>query len=110
AVTALTFTLADEHSDAYRQFLSRRSAWQARLIERGTATWYGAFDGGALVGSLGLVSFDRIARFQDVQTAPTHRKRGIASALLAAATRTNAERYVILAEPNTAASRVYRRA
>ena len=109
AVTALTFTLADEHSDASRQFLNRRAAWQARMIERGTATWYGAFDGDTLVGSLGLVTFDRIARFQDVQTAPTHRKRGIASALLAAA-RTDVERYVILAEPNSDASRVYRRA
>lgn len=109
AVTALTFALADEHSDAYRQFLNRRAAWQARMIERGSATWYGAFDGDALVGSLGLVRFDRIARFQDVQTAPTHRKRGIASALLAAA-RTDVERYVILAEPNSNASSLYRRA
>jgi ribosomal protein S18 acetylase RimI-like enzyme len=55
------------------------------------------------------VRFDRIARFQDVQTAPTHRKRGIASALLAAA-RSDVDRYVILAEPNSNASSLYRRA
>jgi GNAT superfamily N-acetyltransferase len=110
AVSALTFSIADDHSEAYRQFLNRRTAWTARMIERGAATWYGAFDGSALVGSLGLVTFDRIARFQDVQTEATHRRRGVASSLLAAAARTNIDRYVILAEPNSDAARVYKRA
>ena len=109
-VSALTFAIADDHSEAYRQFLNRRTAWKARMIDRGTATWYGAFDGSTLVGSLGLVAFDRIARFQDVQTAATHRRRGIASSLLAAVARANIDRYVILAEPNSEAARVYKRA
>ena len=112
AVADLGFLIADDHSDKYRRFLNRRAAWKAFIIERGLGAFWGAFDGDELVGSLGLVTLDRLARYQDVQTAPAHRKRGIASALLAAAAAavTDIERYVIVAEPASEASRVYARA
>lgn len=111
AVADLGFAIADDHSDTFRQFLNRRAAWKADLIAAKFGTFWGAFDGDQLVGSLGLVPLDRVARYQDVQTAATHRKRGIASALLgAAAAAVAVERYVIVAEPESDASRIYTRA
>ena len=130
AVADLGFLISDDHSDKFRRFINKRSAWKAHIIERGLGTFWGAFDGDTLVGSLGLVKLDRLARYQDVETAPTHRKRGIASALLATAAAGidhisaplrgaarpgeagpfGVERFVIVAEPESAASRVYARA
>ncbi len=110
AVGDLGFAIADNHSDSFRQFHNRQTRWKTGLVERGVATWWGAFDGAQLVGSLGLVPFGRIARYQDVQTAATHRRRGIASALLVAAATLDVDRYIIVAEPESEASRIYTRA
>ncbi|HET9989302.1 MAG TPA: hypothetical protein VFQ65_12315, partial [Kofleriaceae bacterium] len=53
---------------------------------------------------------DKVARYQDVQTAVAYRKRGLASALLAAAARdVPADRYVIMTAGGEA-ERVYARA
>ncbi|MDQ3338643.1 MAG: GNAT family N-acetyltransferase [Myxococcota bacterium] len=111
AAAILSFAISDDHSDTYRHFLNRRAAWKADLVIAKLATFWGAFDGSELVGSLGLVPLDRVARYQDVQTAATHRKRGIASALLAtAAAAVDVDRYVIVADPESDASRIYTRA
>ncbi len=110
ATAALTFAIGDRHDEAYRLFLQRRAAWKRELVETGEASCWGAFDGGSLVASLGLVPLGRIARYQDVQTATTHRQRGIASALLVAAARNvECDRYVIVALPGSDAARVYAR-
>ncbi|MEO6775237.1 MAG: GNAT family N-acetyltransferase [Kofleriaceae bacterium] len=106
----LGWAIADRHDDAYRVFLSRRAHWHARLVERGLAAFYGVYDRGELVASLGLVAMDKVARYQDVATAAAYRKRGLASALLAAAARdVPADRYVILTSVHEA-ERVYARA
>ena len=95
----LAWTLADRHDEAYRQFLQRRAAWQRQLAARGTGRFWGAFDGAALVASLGLVELGTIGRYQDVQTLPAYRGRGLASALLYAAARAaSVERVIVLAE------------
>jgi GNAT superfamily N-acetyltransferase len=96
---ALAWALADRHDESYRQFLQRRAAWQRSLVARGLATWVGAFDGAQLVASLGLVELGTIGRYQDVETLPAYRGRGLASALLHAAARaTSVERVVVLTE------------
>jgi GNAT superfamily N-acetyltransferase len=106
----LGWATADRHDDAYRLFLSRRVHWHAGLVERGLAAFYGVYDRGELVASLGLVPMDKVARYQDVQTAAAYRKRGLASALLAAAARdVPADRYVIMTSGGDA-ERVYARA
>lgn len=114
-IADLGFAIADDHSDHYRQFLNRSARWKADLVESGVAKFYGAFEDDALVGSLGLAHFGDVARYQDVQVAATHRRRGIASTLLAAAadadpTPDRSRRYIIVAEPESDASRVYTRA
>jgi len=117
----LGWAIADRHDDAYRTFLQRRVAWHRDLVVRGRATFWGAHDGDELVASLGLVELGTLARYQDVQTLPAYRRRGLATALLAAAAReafgasnrdvaTRIERVVIIAEPGSDAARVYERA
>ncbi len=116
-VTAdVAYTIGDRHDDTYRLFLDRRAAWHRDLVASGRATFWGAFDGDALVASLGLVWLDdkHVARYQDVQTLPTHRKRGLAAALLDASTRaafarSGIDRVVIIAEPDGAGARLYAR-
>ncbi len=101
----------DRHDDVYRKFLDRRALWKASLVAKGSARVYGAFDGEDLVGSLGLVELGDVARFQDVEVAATHRKRGIASALLAAAAaEATVETLVIVADSGSNAARLYERA
>lgn len=111
ATADLAFAISDRHDDAYRRFVHRRAAWKRELVTGGEATWWGAFDGASLVGSLGLVPLGTRARYQDVQVAASHRRRGIASALLAAsADAAGVDTLVIVALPGSAAARVYERA
>jgi GNAT superfamily N-acetyltransferase len=111
AVAELGFAIADRHDDIYRRFLHRRAAWKRDLVAAGEARFWGAFDGDRLAGSLGIVWLHAVARYLDVQTAASHRKRGIASALLAAAARdARRDTLVIIADPDGDAERVYTRA
>jgi GNAT superfamily N-acetyltransferase len=126
ATADLAYILGDRHDESYRLFLDRRAAWHRGLVARGQARFWGAFDratpdspaplrfgGDALVASLGLVWLDKLARYQDVQTLPSHRRRGLAGALLETSKREafarGAERVVIIAEPGSDAARVYER-
>jgi GNAT superfamily N-acetyltransferase len=106
ATAELAWAIGDRHDDAYHQFLRRRAHWQARVP---TMRFYGGFDAGALVASVGLFEAGAIARFQDVQTLPSHRRRGLAGALLATAARNTSSRFAILAQPGSDAQRVYTR-
>ena len=127
ATADLAWELGDRHDETYRQFLQRRAAWHRDLVTRGSARFYGAFDNTTLVASLGLVRVLDLARYQDVQTLPAYRNRGLARALLAAAARdalgdstsrlrvderawVGVDRVVIVAEPGSAAARLYARA
>jgi GNAT superfamily N-acetyltransferase len=113
ATADLGWIIGDRHDEVYREFLYRRAAWHRALVARSAATFWGAFDDDKLVATLGLVRLGDVARYQDVQTLASHRKRGIAGALLAASARQafedGVERVVIMAELDSAASRVYER-
>jgi GNAT superfamily N-acetyltransferase len=110
ATADLAWAIGDRHDEHYREFLVRRARWRSTQIARGLATFYGAYDQGQLVASLGLVPMDRIARYQDVQTAAPYRKRGLAGAMLAAAARdVAADHYVILTAAGSDAERLYHR-
>ena len=110
AIAALGYAIGDRHDEVYRQFLRRRAVWKRELVATGEARFWGAFDAGMLVGSLGLVPLGKIGRYQDVQTAISHRRRGIAGALIAAAAReVSCETFAIVALPGSDAARVYER-
>jgi GNAT superfamily N-acetyltransferase len=113
ATAELAFAIADRHDAAYRAMLQRRASWHRNLVARGSARFWGVRDAGVLVASAGIATIDAIARYQDVQTLASHRRRGLATALVVVAARDafarGAERLVIVAERDSAAARLYAR-
>ncbi len=101
-------------SDAYLAFLEGRRETRRRQIAEGQGIWLGAFDGGLLAADLGILANDRVARFQDVETRASHRRRGICAAMVCAAVYWALARHpgatpVIVALRDSPAGRIYRR-
>jgi GNAT superfamily N-acetyltransferase len=113
ATADLAWVVTDRHDEPYRKFLKQRARWQQQLVIRDLARFYGAFDRGDLVATLGMFTVGDLGRYQDVQTRASHRRRGIAGALLAIAAREararGTSRFAIIAQPASEASRVYAR-
>jgi len=88
---------------SYRDFSrSRQTGWRD-LFRRGRGTWYAALDAGEVVASCGIVVTGGRGRYQAVDTAASHRRRGICSRLVVEASRHSAEtfgaeRFVIVAD------------
>jgi ribosomal protein S18 acetylase RimI-like enzyme len=78
-------------------YLRRRLHDQRALFQTGRGGWYVARDPvtGEVVGSLGIVVTGGRARFQSVDTAPAHQRRGICSRLVVEAARDAAERWSV---------------
>ena len=96
-----------------QEFLARQVAAAHALAERGHATWFGAFAGGSLLSSLGIVTDGSgVARFQSVETRPEARRRGLAGALVHhagnAALGAGTRKLVIVADPEYHAIGIYR--
>ncbi len=96
----------------YRIFRARAMDRYRRMSADGRGDWYGAFFDDRLVGDLGLFHQAGLGRYQSVTTHPDYRKRGIASTLVYEAGRRSIARcglqsLVIVAEPDSSASRVY---
>ncbi|HLK01724.1 MAG TPA: GNAT family N-acetyltransferase [Streptosporangiaceae bacterium] len=95
-------------------FHAARASARRELAGRGHGTWFGAFDDGHLLGQLGLFRVgDGYARYQDVATAASARRRGIAGTLVCHAARYGLDtlavkRLVIIAEQDGPAIAVYR--
>ncbi len=114
---ALTLTV-NERADqpGHLEYASRRNEACRRLCTDGHGAWFGAFDDDRLVASLGIVAAgEGLARYQDVQTHPDARRRGLAGRLVHDAGRhalgpLGAERLVIVADLEGPAIGVYRRA
>jgi len=103
----------DYETDGYIVFARARSDARRAISERDTAAFFGAFDDGVLVASLGIVRCDKAGRYQNVLTDARHRRRGLASHLLGVAARWAAsygcDRWVIVTEATNPAKRVYQR-
>jgi len=109
--TACVDPVEEEHVTA--EFLAGRIGAARTLCERGRATWFGAFEDGVLLASLGIVPDGAgLVRFQDVETHPDARRRGLATALVHGAGETALERgattLVIVADPDYHAIGLYR--
>lgn len=101
----------DESGDA--TFLKAKLAEERRLCEAGDATWFGAFVDGEMRAGLGVfLDGQGIARYQNVETHPTFRRRGLASSLVHFAgmeTMSKGVRtLVIVADPEAEAMGIYR--
>lgn len=96
------------------EFLQARIHAERTLTEAGHGAWFGAFLEGQLMAQLGLVTDGSgIARYQNVETHPAARRRGLAGSLVWHAARygltdLGATTLVMLADPMDAAIRVYR--
>lgn len=105
----------DEQTDPqHRLFVQRRVGQRRELTRNSRAVWFGAVIDGRVRASLGLVSDGNgLVRYQDVQTHPDFRRRGLARVLLATAARygldeLGAKRLVIVADPDYHAIDLYR--
>lgn len=95
-----------------RAFIDGRLRALRELFAAGRGAWYVALDGDAVVGSLAVVVTEGRARYQHVDTLGSHRRRGIASRLVAdaavdVAARFPVEDLVIAADPGYHAVRLY---
>jgi ribosomal protein S18 acetylase RimI-like enzyme len=103
----------DPHpSEAHRTFLQARMAGLRAILAEGRGAWFVAEDGGQVVGSLGVIVTDGRARYQSVDTRPSHRGRGIASRLVFDAAQMTAAQWpvdslVIAAVPDYHALGIY---
>jgi len=95
-------------------YLVRRVEARRRLTQSGRAAWFGAFTDGRLLSQLGVCDTGGgLARYQDVETDPGARRRGLAGTLVWLAGVYAAEAFgavtlVIVADPAEEAIRVYR--
>ncbi len=72
-----------EHEErAYREFLTRRLRDFRTMIAEGLGVWFGAFSGDRLVGDAGLFFDGSLGRFQEVETHPAFRRRGVCGTLV----------------------------
>jgi GNAT superfamily N-acetyltransferase len=99
---------------AYEAFQKKKFHSYRMLQESGIGAWWGAFSGKELVADLGLF-FDfkiKLGRFQSVETAKPHRRKGICRALLKkvyewSVEAKNITQLTIVAESGGAAERLY---
>ncbi len=96
------------------EFSAGRARQHRLLCEAGHGQYWGAFEGGRLLSSMGLFrASPGLARFQTVKTHPDARGRGLAGTLVHEISRfgfaeLDAETLVMVADPEYLAIRVYR--
>ena len=98
-----------------RDFTLFKRRWldvRRELALAGRGNWYGAFLDGRMVGNLGLFHEGALARFQDVDTEPDFRRRGICGTLVyevakEALASGGIETLVMVADENYHAARIY---
>jgi ribosomal protein S18 acetylase RimI-like enzyme len=103
---------SSETEEAHRVFSRARQAELRAMFRAGAGSWYVAIAGDDVAGSLGIVVTGGRARYQAVDTAIAHRRRGVCSRLLVDAARHavatyGATRLVIVADPDYHAAGIY---
>lgn len=101
-----------EDPAGYAAYLVRRMKNYRRMAQEGHGAWFGAFLGKQMVGDLGLFFEGTVGRFQEVETHPLFRRRGICGTLVAEASRHarevwGVETLVLAAERGEPAERLY---
>lgn len=95
------------------EFSRARLASERALTEAGHGWWFGAFAGGRLAATLGLITGGSgLTRYQNVETHPDARRQGLAGTLVWQAGQHalahGAKTLVIVADPAEGAIRIYR--
>jgi GNAT superfamily N-acetyltransferase len=96
----------------YEVFKRAQMARYRRMTEAGLGAWFGAFLEERLVADLGVFTRGDLGRFQQVETHPDFRRRGICGTLVYRASRYALEQWavntlVMLADENYHAARIY---
>ncbi|HEY7431701.1 MAG TPA: GNAT family N-acetyltransferase [Streptosporangiaceae bacterium] len=111
----LTFACDDRSDDPeHRLFLTARQREARALCEAGHGAWFGAFVDGQMRSGCGIFTDAAgLARFQNVETHPAYRRRGLASQVVYQAGRyavqeLGATTLVIVADPADVAIGIYR--
>ena len=112
----LRMAAMDEGHDAdeYRRFSEAKVATIRAMTAQGHGGWFGAFEDGVLQSGMGLFrASEGLARFQNVETRPAARGRGLAGTLVHHVSRygldeLGAHTLVMVADPDYLAIRVYR--
>lgn len=100
--------------EGYRAFTLAKVATIRALVEGGHGGWFGAYEDGRLQSGMGLFrADDGRARFQNVETRPEARGRGLAGTLVHHVSRygfdvLGARTLVMVADPDYLAIRIYR--
>jgi ribosomal protein S18 acetylase RimI-like enzyme len=100
--------------EGYHTFTLAKVATIRALAEGGHGGWFGAFEEGRLQSGMGLFrAGDGLARFQNVETRPEARGRGLAGTLVHHVSRygfdeLGARTLVMVADPDYVAIRIYR--
>nr|WP_269328742.1 GNAT family N-acetyltransferase [Kineosporia babensis] len=108
---SLTEGPPDPHLSQFADVKTRESR---SIAEAGHGAWFGAFVDGELVCGAGLFSDGSgLARFQNVETHPSFRRRGLANALVHqlgtwGLAQLSASRLVVVADPGYHAIDMYR--
>ena len=102
----------DYDRSGLRRLLDRRMASWRALTASDRGAWFGAFLGGTLIGDAGIFWDDELARFQNVETHPGHRRQGVCGTLVAHVGRAISERlkkiaFVLEADEDDHAARIY---
>ena len=96
------------------EFVTARTEAERRLVDAGHGQWWGAFEDGRLLATMGLFTASPgLARFQNVKTHPDARGRGLAGTLVHRVSRygfddLGAHTLVMVADPEYLAIRIYR--
>ena len=96
----------------YRRFRQDTVANYRKMVAAGLGYWFGAFLNGALVADLGIFCENGVARFQNVETHPAFRRRGLCGALVYTAAQRafatlGAQTLVMVADPEYHAANIY---
>jgi GNAT superfamily N-acetyltransferase len=102
----------DHEESGYALFKQRQMARYRAMAVAGLGAWFGAFIGEQLVADAGVFHHRELARFQEVETHPDYRKRGIGGTLVYEAARYALAHYgiqtlVIVADRDSAPARLY---
>ena len=94
------------------RYLRDRQASRRELFRADRGAWFVALEADHVVATLGIVVTERRARYQDVHTVESHRRRGIASRLVVEAALLSSaahaiDHFVIVADPDYHAIGIY---
>ncbi len=104
----------DPQDDSARAFARERAVSRRKAVEAGHGVWVGAFVDGRLVSQLGVMRAGRgLGRYQNVETRPDFRRRGLAAALVRLGGQIMLSSFgvhtlVMVADPDDEAIRLYR--